>query len=74
MLPGPTIIRKCSACGKLIEEHTISSGNTFGTCYSFTQGGTRLLAHTGTHLLAQIQNPLPRLKWRVILVEQETAT
>lgn len=30
MTPGPTIIRKCSACGKLIGEHTIGSGNTFG--------------------------------------------
>lgn len=30
MTPGPTIIRKCSACGKLIAEHTIDSGNTFG--------------------------------------------
>ena len=30
MTPGPTIIRKCSACGKHIAEHTIASGNTFG--------------------------------------------
>lgn len=30
MTPGPTIIRKCSACGKLIAQHTISSGNTCG--------------------------------------------
>jgi len=30
MTPGPTIIRMCSACGKLIAEHTIDSGNTFG--------------------------------------------
>ncbi len=30
MLPGPTIIRECSACGKHIEQHTIESGNTFG--------------------------------------------
>ena len=33
MLPGPTIIRKCSACGQLIEESTILSGNTFGATY-----------------------------------------
>jgi hypothetical protein len=30
MTPGPTLIRTCSACGKLIAEHTIRSGNTFG--------------------------------------------
>ena len=30
MTPGPDIIRKCSGCGKLIVEHTINSGNTFG--------------------------------------------
>ncbi len=30
MTPGPTIIRKCSACGKYIAQHTIRSGNTFG--------------------------------------------
>jgi hypothetical protein len=30
MTPGPTIIRKCSACGGLIAQHTIRSGNTFG--------------------------------------------
>jgi hypothetical protein len=30
MIPGPTLIRTCSACGKLIAEHTIRSGNTFG--------------------------------------------
>lgn len=30
MTPGPTVIRKCSACGNLIAEHTIGSGNTFG--------------------------------------------
>ena len=29
MLPGPTIIKKCSACSNLIGEHTIASGNTF---------------------------------------------
>lgn len=32
MLPGPTIIRKCKACRKLIAQNTISSGNTFGAC------------------------------------------
>jgi hypothetical protein len=30
MTPGPTIIRECSQCGKLMTEHTIGSGNTFG--------------------------------------------
>jgi len=30
MLPGPTLIRKCSACEKLIAQPTIASGNTFG--------------------------------------------
>jgi hypothetical protein len=30
MTPGPTIIRKCSACGRHIAQYTIGSGNTFG--------------------------------------------
>lgn len=30
MTPGSTIIKKCSACSKLIEQHTCASGNTFG--------------------------------------------
>lgn len=30
MTPGPTIIRECSACRKLIAQHTIGSGNTLG--------------------------------------------
>ena len=30
MTPGPTIIRKCSVCGKLIAQRTIASGNTCG--------------------------------------------
>lgn len=33
MLPGPTIIKKCSECSGLIEEPTIISGNTFGATY-----------------------------------------
>jgi len=33
MTPGPTIIRKCSACFKSIEQHTIGSGNTFSAKY-----------------------------------------
>jgi hypothetical protein len=33
MTPGPTIIRKCSACSKPIAQHTIGSGNTFGATY-----------------------------------------
>jgi len=30
MLPGPTVIRRCSACTKLIEQFTLTSGNTIG--------------------------------------------
>ena len=30
MIPGPTIVKKCSECAASIEEHTILSGNTFG--------------------------------------------
>jgi len=30
MLPGPTSIKKCSECSNLIEQPTITSGNTFG--------------------------------------------
>ncbi len=30
MTPGPTLIKKCTACAKFIEEETIASGNTFG--------------------------------------------
>lgn len=33
MTPGPTIIRKCSACLKSIEQQTIGSGNTFGAVF-----------------------------------------
>lgn len=33
MTPGPTIIRKCTACSKLIEQHTTASGNTFGAIF-----------------------------------------
>lgn len=33
MIPGPTIIRKCSACLKSIRQHTIISGNTFGAIF-----------------------------------------
>ena len=33
MLPGPTIIKKCSECSGLIEESTIMSGNTFGATF-----------------------------------------
>jgi hypothetical protein len=33
MIPGPTIIKKCSACSALIEKHTIASGNTFGAIF-----------------------------------------
>ncbi len=29
MIPGPIIIKKCSSCSNPIEEHTITSGNTF---------------------------------------------
>ena len=30
MLPGPTIVRTCSVCGKLVAEYTHASGNTCG--------------------------------------------
>lgn len=30
MMPGPTIIRACAACGKRIAQHTTLTGNTFG--------------------------------------------
>ena len=30
-MPGPTVTRECSACGKHIAERTIESGNTFGS-------------------------------------------
>lgn len=30
MIQGPALIRRCSACRKLIAQHTIISGNTFG--------------------------------------------
>ena len=33
MLPGPVLIKKCSACGGLIEEETLVSGNTCGAVY-----------------------------------------
>ena len=33
MLPGPTIIKKCSACSKPVEQETIGSGNTFGATF-----------------------------------------
>ena len=33
MMPGPTLIKKCSACQQLIEEETLISGNTFGAVF-----------------------------------------
>jgi hypothetical protein len=33
MLPGPTLIRKCSVCSNHIEQPTIVSGNTFGATF-----------------------------------------
>ncbi len=30
MLPGPTIIKRCSDCSQLIEQSTLDSGNTLG--------------------------------------------
>lgn len=30
MMPGSTVIRRCSVCAKLIAQETIASGNTFG--------------------------------------------
>ena len=40
MRPGPSIIRKCSACGKLIEQPTAASCNSFGTQY-WTDGNIK---------------------------------
>ena len=33
MMPGPTLIKKCSACERLIEEETMMSGNTCGAVF-----------------------------------------
>ncbi len=33
MLPGPTIVKKCSECSELINEQTITSGYTFGATF-----------------------------------------
>jgi len=33
MMPGLTLIKKCSACRQLIEEETLISGNTFGAVF-----------------------------------------
>jgi hypothetical protein len=33
MMPGPTLIKKCSKCRQLIEEETLISGNTFGAVF-----------------------------------------
>ena len=33
MLPGPTIIKRCSFCSKSIEHYTVASGNTFGATF-----------------------------------------
>jgi hypothetical protein len=33
MIPGPTLVRKCSACAGLITQRSIISGNTFGARY-----------------------------------------
>ena len=33
MMPGPILIKKCSACGGLIEEEILMSGNTCGAVY-----------------------------------------
>ncbi len=33
MLPGPTIIKKCSECSGVIAEDTIASGNTFSAIF-----------------------------------------
>lgn len=30
MIPGPTVVKKCSSCEGLIEQPTLVSGNTFG--------------------------------------------
>lgn len=47
MLPGPTIIRKCSSCGGFIKQSTIRSGNTFGaTCWTDGKKITPMLPET----------------------------
>ena len=33
MIPGPTLIRECSSCGKHIAQHTLKSGNTCGATF-----------------------------------------
>jgi hypothetical protein len=33
MIPGPTIVKKYSECSELVNEHTITSGNTFGATF-----------------------------------------
>jgi hypothetical protein len=33
MMPGPTLLKKCSSCGRLIEEETLMSGNTCGAVF-----------------------------------------
>ena len=38
MRPGPTIIKKCSVCSELIQQHTIRSGNTFYGAIFWTDG------------------------------------
>ena len=41
MIPGPTIIKKCSECSGLIQEHSIISGNSVGAQY-WTDGKREL--------------------------------
>jgi len=38
MRPGPTIIKKCSDCSELFQQHTIKSGNTFYGAIFWTDG------------------------------------
>lgn len=38
MRPGLTIIKKCSVCSELIQQHTIKSGNTFYGAILWTDG------------------------------------
>ncbi|MBN1464158.1 hypothetical protein JXA02_00250 [candidate division KSB1 bacterium] len=51
MILGTVIIRKCSACGELIVEDSIGSGNTFGA--RFWTDGRIIKAAAGAESLAE---------------------
>src|ERR1043165_2722619 len=33
MMPGPTVIKRCPGCSKLLKFSTLASGNTFGAIF-----------------------------------------